>query len=269
MKKSARRYGSKIIQCQGFTLVELLVVMAIVGLFASLALPAIQSTRETARRMTCQSNLRNHALAINEFELVKRFLPPGRDRRKDVDWAWSFQILPMLEQAELFLGADQSLRWDATKNQIVVDRALAIFRCPSAVKNFAGDCDFAGLMGTVLNAPTGLSPFNRGVLVYVDGTDHVAIPLSSVSDGLSQTLCVSENHDLDSPVGRWASGLNCISHDYGRINSSNEGIRSSHKDGANAVYLDGAVTFLSDSCDENILACLLTRSGGETFQGWY
>jgi prepilin-type N-terminal cleavage/methylation domain-containing protein/prepilin-type processing-associated H-X9-DG protein len=261
--KSIARVGSKRV---GFTLVELLVVMSIIGILSGVLLPAIQNAREAARRATCQNNLRNHVAAIQKYELDFGVLPPGRDQRHNNDWAWSFYILPMLEQASLYQAADRKSAWDAPVNAPIVDSVLPIFRCPSSVMEFAGDCDYAGLTGTIRNAPQGYSPFNRGLMVYVDDTIHRPLLMASVFDGISQTLCVSESHDLASPIGRWASGLNCLSHDRGSINSSREGIRSQHAGGANAAFLDGAVAFFINDLDEEVLASLLTRNGGEIVQ---
>ncbi len=166
---------------------------------------------------------------------------PARDRRGFRDWGWSYYILPMLEQNPLHQRLDRTLPWNHISQRPTIDTVLPIYRCPSSAKNFPGDCDYAGLTGSIHHTPLGQSPFKRGVLVYVDEDKWPFIPLASVVDGVSQTLCVSENHDLPSPEGRWVNGLNCVSHDLGRINSTVEGIRSPHPSGANAAFLDSAV----------------------------
>ena len=61
----------------GFTLVELLVVIAVVSILLSLLLPAVQNAREAARRTVCRNHLRQLGLAVMNYESVHRVFPPG------------------------------------------------------------------------------------------------------------------------------------------------------------------------------------------------
>src|SRR5688500_6827350 len=80
----------------GFTLVELLVVIAIIGILIALLLPAVQSARESARRTQCMNNLKQMALAVQNFNDIRKFMPPSRLENDYVTWA--VIILPFMEQ---------------------------------------------------------------------------------------------------------------------------------------------------------------------------
>ena len=98
----------------GFTLVELLAVIAIIGVLVALLLPAVQAARESARRMTCSSHLKQIGLAMLNHHEARRFFPsaymstPGGvmgqasvDGDAGPGWTCLFQILPYVEETSL------------------------------------------------------------------------------------------------------------------------------------------------------------------------
>ncbi len=131
----------------GFTLVELLVVITIIGILIALLLPAVQAAREAARRVQCQNNIKQLALALLNYESNHGVFPPGLiiDRpvagtsfcyepREEAatgkhGTSWMLQILPFYEQQAIF---DQ---WDFTTNvagnATLAQTDLAGFYCPS------------------------------------------------------------------------------------------------------------------------------------------
>ena len=134
-----------------FTLVELLVVTAIIGILVGLLLPAVQSAREAARRIQCTNNLKQLGLAIHNYQSAHRVFPAGycsyatrngnAPSWAGIDpntwdaapgWGWASLILPFIEQGNVSntLQFEQPI-W-APVNRQMVRTQMPVFLCPSA-----------------------------------------------------------------------------------------------------------------------------------------
>src|SRR4051812_43476060 len=144
--------GRKTCPQLGFTLVELLVVIAIIGILVALLLPAIQAAREAARRAKCQSNMKNIALALQNYHSANKRFPTGfvaSGPGAIEAWAWSTFTLPYLEEQSIYdrmnpsetfiepvLGTRTGKRnladlFLSGKDIDVLLTPMSVFRCPS------------------------------------------------------------------------------------------------------------------------------------------
>jgi prepilin-type N-terminal cleavage/methylation domain-containing protein len=118
----------------GFTLVELLVVIVIIAGLIALAFPAIQAARATARRSTSQSNLRQLALAVLNYEVQHGHFPTaGRLPGNTVPRVgWITEVLPQLERRDLYDRYDFSKDWYHDNNLAVTQQRISVLIDPSS-----------------------------------------------------------------------------------------------------------------------------------------
>jgi prepilin-type N-terminal cleavage/methylation domain-containing protein/prepilin-type processing-associated H-X9-DG protein len=139
---------------RGFTLVELLVVIAVIGILVALMLPAIQSSREAARKTECKNHLKQMALGFLNHESAQKFLPSsgwGNYWVGDPDGGfgatqpggWAYSILPYMDYEALY-DAGNRMREVASMHDFdesndpspdhflrLVTTAVPLFNCPS------------------------------------------------------------------------------------------------------------------------------------------
>lgn len=220
-----------------FTLVELLVVIAIIGILVALLLPAIQAAREAARRVQCQNQLHNLALAVLNYENQRKSLPQALDipevGGKSLFFAgiasgnipgvtrlsWIVRILPFIEQAQLFDQFNMKAEVTTQSNQETLadptrgpqSAQIDMLLCPSEqareryfhFSSLAGPRHYGKGNYAAFSAPEHLEciPLARGALI------HVPQPLGRITDGTSNTLMLSEvrtRDDLQDSRGAWA-----------------------------------------------------------------
>ncbi|MCA9192333.1 MAG: DUF1559 domain-containing protein [Planctomycetales bacterium] len=184
----------------GFTLVELLVVVGLVAVLIGLLLPAVQAARETARRVTCQNNLKQLGLAVQNYESANRRFPPSFVFTSTTSWSVHGRLLPFLELSSAAAKVRLDLEWHDPINLASGVQRLRIgcFVCPSD-PNSETLYDAGPGEGEVRPVNYG---FNAGTWFVYDprtmrygaGCFHpnASIKPSSITDGLSHTLCAAE-----------------------------------------------------------------------------
>jgi prepilin-type N-terminal cleavage/methylation domain-containing protein len=135
-KETVRRFS-------GFTLLELLVVVAIIAVLIGLLLPAVQKVREAANRTTCQNNLKQMGIAVlNHHDTYNRYPgcgwgwgwigEPDRSTDKSQPGGWIYQLMAFMEQGNLQkLGAGQPRNQQLIINAQLVGTAIPMYNCPS------------------------------------------------------------------------------------------------------------------------------------------
>jgi prepilin-type N-terminal cleavage/methylation domain-containing protein/prepilin-type processing-associated H-X9-DG protein len=249
-----------------FTLVELLVVITLVSMLASILLPAIHGAREGARRLMCLSNQRQIGVALHSYHSAKMAFPPGGVeirtplRPQGRQLSWSTFLLPHLEEAALFDRLDLDRPFDSQENAFPAATVLSIYLCPSIpqgsqLRSGRGPCHYGGIHGERIMGPNHPP---KGVMLY-----DRSVAIHQIKDGTSRTLIVSE--DCDFWEGQWINGRNVFDQAFA-INAApsfENDIRSKHPQGANALFCDGSARFLSEQIDLTTLAAICTCQGNE------
>ena len=119
-----------------FTLIELLVVIAIIGILTSLLLPAVQASREAARRITCQNNVKQLGLALHSYHDTNRHFPAGRNMFGPPgvgvpSFSFHSRLLPFVEQQMVYDTIHFSVNWNDPVNATAAASAVSVFQCPS------------------------------------------------------------------------------------------------------------------------------------------
>jgi prepilin-type N-terminal cleavage/methylation domain-containing protein/prepilin-type processing-associated H-X9-DG protein len=155
--------GDKMMKLRAFTLVELLVVIAVIGVLIALLLPAVQAAREAARRMQCTNNLKQIGIAMHNYNDAVKKLPPGWIYfASGVEcgpgrpyWGWNVFLFPYMEQQPLYDGLGVTSRMLQTvcrgdnitgtpdtltaDDKKLVQTVIPSLRCPSDTGNPLND----------------------------------------------------------------------------------------------------------------------------------
>lgn len=179
----------------GFTLIEVLVVISIIGLLIALLMPAVQSARESARRLECVNNLKQLGLALHTYAERHNVLPAGYNGN---GFSLHTMLLPDLEQRTLFDSLNFQVS-DVLASGFINDvnhtsyrTSLNIFHCPSNPQ--AADM---ALVQTNYWGSTGYNPAKKGPNgIFAKGSNassyRMSLPFSAITDGTSSTIALSE-----------------------------------------------------------------------------
>jgi prepilin-type N-terminal cleavage/methylation domain-containing protein len=286
----------------GMTLIEILVVIAIISILVALLVPAVQHVRVAAARLECENNLKQIGLAMHGFLSTHRVFPSnggwdgkqtvpaangppftaetfdyttnkawifgvGDPKRgpRDQTGSWAFAILPYLDQQDVYNNADWTI-----PVPVLICRTR---RAPLATTVVAQD-----QWGKYTSGGWPWARTDYGVnLVAIDNRPFCQ-SIAYFTDGLSNTILIGEKaYDRDVQQFNWyydegyfVGGSKGTSRGAIGMERDGPGINykdnwgSPHPDGVFFLFGDGGVRMLNYDVDPNIIAALLTPNGGET-----
>lgn len=215
----------KRISRDGFTLVELLVVIAIIGVLVALLLPAIQASREAARRSACSSNLRQIGIGLHSYESANGVFPPGlTSPANGAGDSFFVALLAHIEEMALATrwrfaraGGGGNTVWVNSANYNLMNgKVVPTFRCASSTLPTLGgvagnasiklqQADYIGVSGAVDGLIPGFTETTQRVGSNTSGCcggsklsgggvlfPNSRVKVAAIRDGTKTTMLVSE-----------------------------------------------------------------------------
>jgi prepilin-type N-terminal cleavage/methylation domain-containing protein/prepilin-type processing-associated H-X9-DG protein len=285
-----------------FTLIELLVVIAVIAVLIGLLLPAVQSVRQAAARMSCSNNLKQIALASHNYESARGALPPGVILPPGPLFALNVHValLPYLEQEAVYRQAEADCQnypiTHLAPPHAGLKTLVKVYQCPADDRQSwlhrTSNGQVVAVTGYLGVSGVGDDSPQEGVLYFGSKTR-----VTDIRDGTSNTLLLGERPPTPDYLGSWwyISFAHTASEPYlpvralrgtpepstlgpayaacppGPYSFTDGDVKSvchayhfwsRHPSGAHFAFCDGSVKFLRYSADA-ILPALATRAGGE------
>jgi prepilin-type N-terminal cleavage/methylation domain-containing protein/prepilin-type processing-associated H-X9-DG protein len=208
---------------RGLSLIELLIVLAILSVLTGLTLTAVQRARMAAARAACGNNLHQIGLALQMYHDRQHSFPPGMEwsgknnDASDVFYtrSWHVHLLPDIEQAALAAELDQPKYYTSTLFNLPDDdprltTVLPVYCCPADPATGRTVRAFNPLSGPLVSATTsylgveGTNLYRKNGVLFL--RSHVR--LGEITDGASQTLLVGERPAYPRAMwGMWYTGI--------------------------------------------------------------
>jgi prepilin-type processing-associated H-X9-DG protein len=284
-----------------FSVIELVVVIGIIGVFIAILLPAVQRVRNAALRAQCSNNLHQIGLSLHQYHDTAGSFPAGMRFQNGLSpyflMSWMTQLLPYIEQQNLWRQTmhayEQSPNPLKNPPHIGLATVITTFTCPADPRVFqvqtaqrekllVGLTSYLGVEGKDNTRPDGI--------LFRDS----AVRMAEITDGMSQTILVGERPpSTDFQYGWWYAGAgqkftgsvdmvlsaeetnqlltlypSCPSGIYsyapGRFNNQCDMFHfwSPHSGGALFLFADGSVHFIPYSAAA-LMPALASRNGGE------
>ncbi len=227
----------------GLTLIEFLVVLAVLAVLIAFLMPTTRRTHGAARRSQCKNNLKQIALALHNYADAYGALPPACtfDEHGERLHSWRTLILPFLEQRPLYETIDLAKPWNDPVNAAALATPVSAYRCPSA-KMPPTATTYLGMVG-------------EGLLFH----PHRPRRLAEVTDGIGETAMVIEV-DEDRAVP-WMSPVDTDETFLIRLDPK---LKLSHAPGTHVALADGSVRWISQETHQiESRRALATIAGGD------